>query len=363
MSRRSQILTAWLAIAIIGALAGLAYNWLMRGGDRLLMSVIYGVVICWCTIGFERGLILPGLRRKLRQLPSLVYIIASEILLIALVYIGCVMAGTLLWALDLTQGMSWREATTLPTSVLVYSLVIVALFVFVTRMRDLLGAEVFRNLLIGRYHRPAREERLFLFIDVAGSTTYAESHGDLRAQEYLAAIFAAFAEPVRRHRGAIDDYIGDLAIITWPLQRGVRDATCLNCLIDIRRQIAADRALWLKQFGIIPQFRAALHGGPIVTAEIGIDRHKIAYFGDVVNTTARLEALSRSLNETVLISGDLLDRLPALPPAVKARQLGERAIRGRDQVLVVAALDIDIGDAATAQSTTDMSPVAAISLC
>jgi adenylate cyclase len=87
------------------------------------------------------------------------------------------------------------------------------------------------------------------------------------------------------------------------------------------------------------RIRAALHGGPVVTAEVGVDRHKIAYFGDAVNVTARLEALCRTLDAPVLISGDLLAKLPRLPDGVRARPLGEHAVRGRDQVLAVAALE------------------------
>ncbi len=45
--------------------------------------------------------------------------------------------------------------------------------------------------------------------------------------------------------------------------------------------------------GQVPRLRAALHGGTIITAEIGIDHHKITYFGDTINTTARLESFAR----------------------------------------------------------------------
>jgi adenylate cyclase len=340
MSRRPKTLGSWLTIIIFGAVAGLVFNWFTRGGDRLLVGVIYGIAICVCTIGFERGLIFSRLRRRLQQLPSLLFILATEILLIICAAIGCLIAGTLVWSLDLVEGTTWEVAVTMPINVLIYTLLVVALFVFVTRMRDLLGADTFRNLLLGRYHRPAQEERVFLFVDISGSTAYAEAHGDLRAQEYLGAVFATIAEPIRRHRGAIADYIGDLAIITWPLQRGISNATCVECLIDINRELAKDPTGWQQRFGVVPQVRAALHGGSVVTAEIGVDRHKIAYFGDVMNTTARLEALSRILKEQVLISGDLLSRLPALPEMVRARALGEHALRGRDQVMAIAALDI-----------------------
>ena len=102
-------------------------------------------------------------------------------------------------------------------------------------------------------------------------------------------------------------------------------------------EIEARSALWNGTFGQTPRLRAALHGGEIVTAEIGVDHHKIAYFGDTVNTTARLESLCRSLERPVLISEDLASRL-TMPEHIEMESLGEHALRGRGQPLGVLAL-------------------------
>ena len=106
--------------------------------------------------------------------------------------VGTAIGGSFAWLIGQMRDASWTESIAMRLDATIYSLIIIAGFVFVVRMRDLIGADVFRNLLLGRYHRPTQEERLFLFVDVTGSTAYAESHGDLRAQEYLGAIFAAF---------------------------------------------------------------------------------------------------------------------------------------------------------------------------
>jgi adenylate cyclase len=345
----SRHLPLALAIVVIGAVAGLGYDWLFEIEDGAIGAMLYGIVICGLAIGYQRGLIFPALSRRLRSLPSLAYILLSEMILAGFVLAGTLIAGTFCWSVGLIGGRSWSEAEIISPKGLLYSLAIIVLFVFIVRIRDLLGADIFRNLMLGRYHRPINEERIFLFIDIAGSTAYAERHGDLRAQQFIAAIFEAMADPIRRHRGIIDDYIGDLAIVSWPLQPGRNPARCLDCLIDIRRTVAAKATDWQRHFGQVPQFRAALHGGSVVTAEIGIDRHKIAYFGDVMNTTARLEALSRSLDESVLISDDVLRRLAPLPAALAVRPLGSHAIRGRGQALAISALDIAAAEPAPRQ--------------
>jgi class 3 adenylate cyclase len=88
----------------------------------------------------------------------------------------------------------------------------------------------------------------------------------------------------------------------------------------------------------VPQFRAALHCGSVVMAEIGFERHKISYFGDVVNTTARLEALSKTLDVQVLVSAEILGRIGTLPSGFIADDLGSHAIKGRSEPLAVAAI-------------------------
>ncbi|MGO7353032.1 adenylate/guanylate cyclase domain-containing protein, partial [Rhizobium ruizarguesonis] len=92
---------------------------------------------------------------------------------------------------------------------------------------------------------------------------------------------------------------GDAAIITLPLARGVKNARCVRFIFDILSDIEANAAGWRKSYGQVPKLRAALHGGEIITAEIGVDHHIISYFCDTVNTTARLETLCRSQNRPV----------------------------------------------------------------
>ncbi len=333
----AQSATFWVVMLSLGAGVGLAYNWLFGETGMVLPAAIYGITITGTVIAYERGILLGALRRRVRRLPSLLYILCAETILVALIFLGIGLAGLFVWATGIVT-FSLIDAVSPPLHVLVYAFVSMAVFVFVMRLRDLIGTQVFFNLLLGRYHRPVKEDRIFLFIDIAGSTSYAETHGDLRAQQYIGSIFAAFAEPVRRYRGEIDDYIGDLAVITWPHARGAKDGACIRCLFAILDEIDRAAADWQKRFGQVPRLRAALHGGSIVTAEIGVDRHKITYFGDVVNTTSRLEALCRSLDAPLLISSELLRRLPPLPENIQVRSLGNHALRGRDNHLAVSAL-------------------------
>ena len=130
-----------------------------------------------------------------------------------------------------------------------------------------------------------------------------------------------------------------MVLITWLLEAGVRDGRCVGCVFDFLDGIEANAAVWRRDFGQVPAFRAALHGGFVVTAEVGVDRHKIAYFGDVVNTTGRMEALCRTLGAPLLISSNLLGRITALPEGVRAFPLGAHALKGRGEMLDVSSLE------------------------
>nr|WP_128562334.1 adenylate/guanylate cyclase domain-containing protein [Methylobacterium crusticola] len=327
----------WIGILLLSAGAGLLYDAIFKNGIPLV-AAIYGFCTGACALTLERGTLMPGLQARLRRLPTFLYVPIAELAYVGMITLGHAIGGVVVWSTGLSPE-PFAEAVIPSLRVLVYALAVSALLVFVVRMRDLIGAEIFVNLLVGRYHKPVEEERIFLFVDVVGSTAYAETHGALKAQAFLSTVFAALAEPVRRCQGSTDDFIGDMALITWPMARGLQDARCVACVFAIRDGLAREAAAWEERFGTVPEIRAALHGGPVVTAEVGVDRHKIAYFGDAVNVTARLEALCRTLDAPVLISGDLLAKLPRMPEGIRARSLGEHAVRGRDRCLAVTALE------------------------
>lgn len=326
----------WSALLFVVWVSGVVYGWLFHG--ETYIGGVYALFVCIPIITFERGLFLSRFRRWLRTLPTLTYLVGGLIFYSLSIYTGFIAAGSFLWSTGLISGAYEFAAIPSPSG-MIYTLAVSLIVVAVLRVRDLLGRNVFLNLLVGRYRKPIREDRIFLFIDLVGSTGFAEKFGDLSMMELLSEIFATIAEPVRHHRGAIDDYIGDLAIISWPMKDGVVDARCVRCALDIFELIERDPNQWATRFGEAPKVRAALHGGPIVTADVGVDHHKIAYFGDTMNTTARIEGLCRSLKASILISGSLLDQMK-LPANVLATEMGAHSLRGKGAPVVVFSLDV-----------------------
>ena len=123
--------------------------------------------------------------------------------------------------------------------------------------------------------------------------------------------YHAFIEnAVFEHDGIMEKFIGDaaLAIFGAP-ERGEHDATnALSCAIAMLRGLEnlnaerESRGLEAIQMGI------GLHYGPAVMGDIGTERNMaFAVIGDTINTTSRLEALTRNLSCDIVASDLLVD--------------------------------------------------------
>jgi adenylate cyclase len=75
------------------------------------------------------------------------------------------------------------------TLALPFFVVMAVIIQFLLQMNRLIGANVLRYFMAGVYHRPKPEERIFLFLDLEGSTQLAERLGS-----------AAYFELLRRAR-------------------------------------------------------------------------------------------------------------------------------------------------------------------
>jgi len=203
---------------------------------------------------------------------------------------------------------------------------------FVRQLNRMLGPGTLVNLLLGRYHRPVAEERIFMFLDLNNSTAIAAALGPLRFNDFKNDFFHDLAEPVLETRGQIYQYVGDEAVVTWTAERGLRQGNCLRCVFLVSERIHEQKDRYLARYGIVPEFKAGLHGGPVVTAEIGDIKKDIVHSGDTVNTAARVEAQCRPLERRVLVSAALLSQCQ-VPEELELEDMGERELRGKVEAL------------------------------
>jgi adenylate cyclase len=122
---------------------------------------------------------------------------------------------------------------------------------------------------------------------------------------------------------------------------GRNPPACVRAAFAALSRIAAQGPTYKLEFGVVPDFRAALHCGPLAVGELGLLRKEIALIGDTINTTARILETCRQTDNRVLASAVLLERLAKLPPGVIRRRLGEFPVRGKERPLELDALELE----------------------
>ncbi|WP_085899386.1 adenylate/guanylate cyclase domain-containing protein [Kiloniella majae] len=199
-----------------------------------------------------------------------------------------------------------------------------------TQVIRIVGARALINILLGKYRQPVQENRIFMFLDIVGSTTLAERLGDLGVQHMINEFFFDITEPILEHGGEIHRYIGDQVIVTWPLSAGTANIRVIQCCFAINRLINVKAQKYEKKFGFVPGFRIGLHGGPVVIGHCGDQKQEISYFGDTIKTAARIEQQCKVLDCPLIISSELLNRI-SLPKDYIAQHLSTVQLRGRQE--------------------------------
>jgi adenylate cyclase len=272
-----------------------------------------------------------------RRLPVVV-IMAFRTAVYAAVFIGTsYLAGLVL------DVLAPRVAAGSPTMVtgagLAISLAASLVINFVFMLRALLGPGTLVALATGRYHRPRREERVVLFLDLRDSTRLAERLGDLDFHRFLNRVFHDVTDPVLETGGDIYRYVGDEIIVTWKKGRAPRGGGPIACLAAIAARLARRRASYLREFGAEPHLRGALHAGPLIVGEMGDLKREIVMLGDTMNTAARLEQLCRETGHDFVLSRSGLDAAGALPEGVLLLPLGAVPVRGKAREIELFALE------------------------
>lgn len=234
----------------------------------------------------------------------------------------------------------WIEASWLTTGfprIVAVTFVLSLLIGAVFELTRLVGSRVLFNVALGRYRRPVREQRALMFLDLAGSTSLAESMGELRVQDLLTRFFYDIDDAITANGGEVHAYVGDEVIVTWPLDGRHAEIRCIDCFFAIADSLAAKADSYRREFGLVPSFRAGLHAGPVVISECGSSHRQLAYFGDTVNVTARLQEHCKAAGRNLLLSADLLQHVrPGAGLVVEA--LGPVQLRGRAAPLEVFAV-------------------------
>jgi len=218
----------------------------------------------------------------------------------------------------------------------VFWLIVVIVTLIAMLVNDKYGPGVFRSFIMGKYFQPKREERIFMFLDLRQSTAIAEQLGESRYFDFLKDAFSHATPAILNSKGEIYQYVGDEIVLSWKEEVGAQNAKCLQCFFEIQK-IFREKADYYKEkySGIVPEFKAGLHYGFVMVGEIGIVKRDIAYSGDVLNTTSRIQDKCNELGVDILFSKYLLDKIKSLPDAYHPRQIGKMLLRGKHEAVML----------------------------
>jgi adenylate cyclase len=287
------------------------------GPREPLTAIFIGVLLALPLMVLESS----ALSERFRRLPF-----GAAVLLKTATYVaalGAIVLGVGL-ILGLLEGRPFDEyVDALPRNlaVMATAFFLYMVIIFVRQLNRLLGPGVLLRYVIGRYHRPRREQRIFMFVDITSSTQLSER---LSLEAYYGLIndfFHDVSGPVLDTRGEIYEYVGDEVVISWRLDRGVEEASCVRAFFQIDEAVRANADRYRARYGAVPDFKAALHAGEVIVAEMGDLKKEIRFSGEVLNVAARIQGECRRLGRRLLASRSLLEGLD-LPPELTPEPMG-----------------------------------------
>ena len=212
------------------------------------------------------------------------------------------------------------------------------------QIRDTFGKYVDPRIVAGLIDRPeltdakgSRREMTILFCDMKGFTRFSEGMTPAALVTVLNRYMTVMSEPVRRHSGIIDKYIGDGIMAFWgPPFTSADEQARLACLAALDQLAALDafRAELPDLTGLKRGFpeidiRIGIATGDVVVGSIGSEQTRnYTVIGDAVNLASRLEGANRTYGTRVLIS-EATNRLAA--DTVETREIDSVLVVGKTE--------------------------------
>ena len=192
-----------------------------------------------------------------------------------------------------------------------------------------LGRHSGERVLDGVIKRGDGEElnAVIWYCDLRNSTSLTEMMPKEAYLSYLNQFFDCMAGAVLDHEGEVLKFIGDAVLAIFPSTDCSNPEACNNAIAaaeDARRRVETINQENL-DVDIPPiNFGLAMHFGMLMYGNVGTPgRLDFTVIGSAVNEAARIEEMSKSLGEPVLISAEFARKYPG-----KLRSLGMQTLRG-----------------------------------
>ncbi len=317
-----------LIIITISLCFGLLYNYFY---DRQSLIEFFEAVSISLLIGFFVGLLEEFLLPKVFRNKS--FLTASAIRAISYsLLISVILSFVVSIKNSIIEKISYQEALfqfligPLFQRSFIFSLVFIVVILFGLQIILLVGKGNFIRLIIGSYHQPREISRIFMFADIKNSTSIAEKLSNKAFSSLIRDFYYDISDAIFMFGGQIYQYVGDEIVIVWPFKN--KDSSCIKCFFKMQEIIDQNKSNYQSKYGVVPEFKAGIHGGKVIVTEIGKQKKEIVYHGDVVNTTSRIEGKCNELGQKILVSEDVLNNVD-LDQEFTVEKKGNIELRGK----------------------------------
>ncbi|MFC0185711.1 adenylate cyclase /adenylate/guanylate cyclase [Pseudarcicella hirudinis] len=168
-----------------------------------------------------------------------------------------------------------------------------------------------------------------IFVDIRDFTKYADKHSAEEVVEYQNAFFGIVVGIVNKHKGVINQFLGDGCMITFgaPVSLENPAENAVKAAIDILDEIRN-----ANENGLIPNtiVNMGIQVGDAVTGNIGSEtRQQYNITGNVVIQAARIEQLNKEYHSHILVSQQVVDEITAIP--IESKLVGYVHLKGIEE--------------------------------
>ena len=175
-----------------------------------------------------------------------------------------------------------------------------------TQINSLHKRGALRRYILGVYNQPREVRHVFCFIDLKDSTSIAEKLGHRKFAAFLKDYYSDISFAIEDCKAEVYQYVGDEVVLIWNFSDAIANANCLHCCFMMKEAIGRVRDKYDREYGVIPDFRAGLHGGDVMVTWVGNFRKEIVYIGDVLNTAKRIQEACKQYRSDFLASGAII---------------------------------------------------------
>ena len=318
-------------------------------GGEINLLVTFSAVIITCFIGASilGSLEVLFLGRLLRKKPLGISLIIKTTVYIISIFFFSSMAVLYIYSSEIAQPMFSNKSLHLFRteflsarifSTMIFWGVCCMLALFILQINEKFGQGVLINFLLGKYHKPKEDERIFMFMDLKSSTTLAEKLGHIKYSQLIQDCYFDLTDIVLSYEAKIYQYVGDEVVLSWDIDKGVNHHNCLKTFFAYDALLKSKSDYYQSKYGEVPEFKAGLNLGPVTVAEVGEIKKELAYHGDVLNTAARIQSQCNNYKKKLLVSEEIRNQFENQIP-FEFESLGDIILKGKEKSVNIFAVN------------------------